>query len=599
MRVEVAGEFKEINPHEDNFEEIALKLINREMASQGLPTDEMSDEEPLNYNELHKELEQLSIKLNKQSNFSDEEGSEELIEEIENIKQLLIDNQENEMRDLKILEQNGGVNDEEEAVEDTLASAKDFLKKYHNERRKIIIKISNSQTGSYKHQRAQDLLKDFEQDNEEEKDNAEITLKINMKGSHHSMLDEYDRREHIIKKRKIRRHMQRLLKESNGSFKDNHQFPRLFAFYLSTFKPQDRIQMLEAMNVDPKRSMTLVEDQHTRVKMAQISRAMITDGDVVGKNVHEDMVFRLAINDKDPFGRDQDEQERAVQIDKLNALCDTLQTVPSYKQIALLDDIVTRKNINRLNGDNGEKVINALRTLPNETRSLIENKIKLFVDQDMRENLLEMALLKNLNFDSLDAASQAEIRLVTYLKRAQDEQRLDEGDVRMEISRRRLQMDPSLFRGVRADPVQENRVRMNKNLEVEHYKRDLTALEREYIELFPNDGFGGLSLARDLKYLTLVELYNKEKAQKGAPFFNMEVAIWDMADMYFEMYGKSDHALATEGQLEDFRDQMVRREAKIFIDQDIQIKNSQHNNRSIICIFNSHFLHFLVHNYTA
>ena len=544
------------------------------MSSQGLPTDEFTDDEPINYEQLKQKLSDEFKKISAQDSKNDIDVAEYFSEEMEEIQELISQYQQDEIRDLQILENNNGEeeNSDSEELEQVYGRAKQFLEDYHKNRSQIMSEIKKSRPGSYAHKLAEDHLLDFEDTNEQEKEDAEITLKINLKGSHNSILDEHNIREQIIKKRKIRRHLHRLLNESNGEFKDNHQFPRLFAFYLSTFKPEDRIQMLEAMDVDPKRSMTLMEDRKTRVKMAQISRAMVSDSDVLGKNVHEDMVFRLAINDKDPFGRDQDEAERAAQDDKLTGLCDTLKKVPLKTQLYLLDDIVTRKNLNRLNGVNGEKVINVLKTIPYENRIHIEDKIRIFVDQDMHENLLEVALLKNLNFETLDAASQAEIRLVTYLKRAQEEQRLDEGDVRMEISRRRLQMDPLLFRGVRADPVQENRVRMTKNLEVEHYKRDMTALEREYIELFPNDGFGGLSLARDLKYMTLVELYNKEKDLKGVPFFNMDVAVWDMADMYFEMYGKTDHALSTEGELEDFRDELVRREAKIFIDRDIRIK---------------------------
>lgn len=470
--------------------------------------------------------------------------------------------------------------------EQVLKKAKKYLERIEEQREKFVQKILEFKEGSEKRFCAEEDLKKFDRQVRKQKLKLEYIVKLGPLRRKKDVKNAFSKGMKIDIKRQIRRYFERKMNEEGMEFVKSSTFTRLFAFYLSTFKPKDRCEMLETLGMDPKRTFNFSRTREMRVKMAQISRAMIREGDTVARQVHEDFVFRLSINNEDQFGRLRDEEDREKENDKLVYLCNLLsENLSAEEQFSLLDNIVTEKYLDSLKGEIGRKVIMALDNLPDDEKNILQERIQTFLDAQLKDDYLQIALQRNLNFEEIDEPEKYQIKIIAYLKKAMTERPLDEGEVRMELSRRRLGLDPKMFKGLRPDPDQRHRLRLTKNLELEHFKRDLSPIEQEYVNLFPNDGFGGLTLAYDVKYMSLLVGYNKDREAKGVPIFEMDTLVLDLADLYFEMYGNSPHAMATESELGKFRDEMLKKEAKIFIDNDIKMKIKSDERKFLFFIY--------------
>lgn len=111
-----------------------------------------------------------------------------------------------------------------------------------------------------------------------------------------------------------------------------------------------------------------------------------------------------------------------------------------------------------------------------------------------------------------------ELNMIAYLFYLNKARKLTLGDVFLEMSRRRLDLDPRKFRGAGLERLQQYRVQLRRSFAGARAGGGLKAAQRQFRELFPPDKITDFELLADEEYFRMVDSLTRLRARESPSF---------------------------------------------------------------------------------
>jgi hypothetical protein len=125
-----------------------------------------------------------------------------------------------------------------------------------------------------------------------------------------------------------------------------------------------------------------------------------------------------------------------------------------------------------------------------------------------------------LNDDQMSSMEKCELQIIAYLFYLNKNKKISLGDVFLEMSRRRLNLDPRKYRGVGINNIQKFRTKLTSHFAKKEYLVNVSESEKLYHDLFPADKLTDFELINNRVYFELISNLTKErqKARHGHIF---------------------------------------------------------------------------------
>lgn len=169
------------------------------------------------------------------------------------------------------------------------------------------------------------------------------------------------------------------------------------------------------------------------------------------------------------------------------------------------------------------------------------------------------------NFSDLDEVEQLEFEIVTYLFYLNQQKKISIGDIFMEISRRRMKLDPLKFKGISSEEFQQNQVRLNSDGKREDIKKYEAHLLYEFADMFPDDKLTPMNLMQDDHFIELISKYLTIKYNNGIPFSDAFIESFNLIELYFGIYQNKKEPLHNHSELLTFKEKLINKDPLVYL----------------------------------
>ena len=167
-----------------------------------------------------------------------------------------------------------------------------------------------------------------------------------------------------------------------------------------------------------------------------------------------------------------------------------------------------------------------------------------------------------------------ELSIISYLFEMNRKKEIALGDVYMEISRRRLNLDPMKYKGVIPHQIQRHRMKLTRTESLKEFKRDAHNKTIEYVDFYPNDIITTANLIQDEDFVAMVTHLMKLKVKENIPTTDTFIEVFNLIEMYFQFYQDKGKLLEPEENLIQFREKLVNRDPLLAIPYEIDLETT-------------------------
>ena len=122
--------------------------------------------------------------------------------------------------------------------------------------------------------------------------------------------------------------------------------------------------------------------------------------------------------------------------------------------------------------------------------------------------------LFRLSDEQLSQLERKELEIIAYLFYMNKQRKISLGDVFLELSRRRLGLDPTKFKGVGMNRIQRFRTKLTEHFAKRDYLMDMGEIDSVYSDMFPSDKITDFELMDNKDYFELINDLTRER-QRG------------------------------------------------------------------------------------